>query len=316
MEQYVIGVDVGGTKTAYGVFDGAGQIVARRRCRSDDSLSPEAFFDGVAANVRELMEEAGISPGNLRGVGIGMPSFILFEEGRIVKTTNLTKIRDFPARAYLMEKLGGARVLLDNDSHTGALAEFRHGAGRGFQNIVYCPVSTGISSGIVIDGRLFRGRYGWSGESGHMIVTPGEGIECGCGNRGCLMSWCSGSMIVRHIRSWIAAGEPTVMAELAGGAEKITEVHIRQACGLGDAMALRALGQMAKFLGIWLYNLYVTLNINCFIFGGGLTGFGELLFGRVREVFDGYNHNDMPVYFKMAELEHDFGVIGAAELFY
>lgn len=81
-------------------------------------------------------------------------------------------------------------------------------------------------------------------------------------------------------------------------------------------MALRALGQMAKFLGIWLYNLYVTLNINCFIFGGGLTGFGELLFGRVREVFDGYNHNDMPVYFKMAELEHDFGVIGAAELFY
>lgn len=125
MEQYVIGVDVGGTKTAYGVFDGAGQIVARRRCRSDDSLSPEAFFDGVAANVRELMEEAGIAPGNLRGVGIGMPSFILFEEGRIVKTTNLTKIRDFPARAYLMEKLGGARVLLDNDSHTGALAEFR-----------------------------------------------------------------------------------------------------------------------------------------------------------------------------------------------
>ena len=184
------------------------------------------------------------------------------------------------ARAYLMEKLGGARVLLDNDSHTGALAEFRHGAGRGFQNIVYCPVSTGISSGIVIDGRLFRGRYGWSGESGHMIVTPGEGIECGCGNRGCLMSWCSGSMIVRHIRSWIAAGEPTVMAELAGGAEKITAVHLRQACGLGDAMALRALGQMAKFLGIWLYNLYVTLNINCFIFGGGLTGFGELLFGR------------------------------------
>lgn len=65
-----------------------------------------------------------------------------------------------------MEKLGGARVLLDNDSHTGALAEFRHGAGRGFQNIVYCPVSTGISSGIVIDGRLFRGRYGWSGRAG------------------------------------------------------------------------------------------------------------------------------------------------------
>lgn len=316
MEQYVIGVDVGGTKTAYGVFDGGGRIVARRRCPSDASLSPEAFFDGVAENVRELMGETGITAENLRGVGIGMPSFILFEEGRIVKTTNLTKIHDFPARAYLMDCLSGVRVLLDNDSHTGALAEYRHGAGRGFQNIVYCPVSTGISSGIIIDGKLFRGRYGWSGESGHMIVTPGEGIECGCGNRGCLMSWCSGSMIVRHIQSWIAAGETTAMTGLAGGSEKITALHIRQACELGDAMALRALEQMAKFLGIWLYNLYVTLNINCFIFGGGLTGFGDLLFGRVRKVFDDYNHNDMPVYFKMAELEHDFGVIGAAELFY
>lgn len=215
-----------------------------------------------------------------------------------------------------MEKLGGARVLLDNDSHTGALAEFRHGAGRGFQNIVYCPVSTGISSGIVIDGRLFRGRYGWSGESGHMIVTPGEGIECGCGNRGCLMSWCSGSMIVRHIRSWIAAGGTDRHGRAGGRGGKdhggAPPAGVR-AGGRDGAARARADGEV---LGIWLYNLYVTLNINCFIFGGGLTGFGELLFGRVREVFDGYNHNDMPVYFKLAELEHDFGVIGAAELFY
>lgn len=86
-----------------------------------------------------------------------------------------------------------------------------------------------------------------------MIVTPGEGIECGCGNRGCLMSWCSGSMIVRHIRSWIAAGEPTVMAELAGGAEKITACTSRQAVRAGGrdgAACARADGEVFGHLAL------------------------------------------------------------------
>lgn len=316
MEQYTIGVDVGGTKTAYGVFDGNRNLLARRFHRSDPELMPEQFFDGIAAEINGMMAEVGIGKEQLRGIGIGMPSFVLFEEGRIVKTANLTRIHDFPARAYLMEKLGGVRVILDNDSHTGALAEHHHGAGRGFENILYCPVSTGISSGIIINGKLFRGRYGWSGESGHMIVTPDDGIACGCGNKGCLMSWCSGSMIVKHIKLWIEQGEETVMAELAGGADKITTYHICEAYDLGDPMAVRAVEQMAKYMGIWTYNLYVTLNINCFIFGGGLLSMGDKLFKRVREVFDGYNHNDMPVYFKTAELGDNFGIIGAAELLF
>ncbi|WP_010258159.1 ROK family protein [Treponema primitia] len=324
MDLHTIGIDVGGTKAAYGLLNGQKEIIRRRSHPSDDTASPEEFFDTIVANIKDLMAAEGLKKEDIRGIGIGMPSFVLFEEGRIIKTTNLTKIHDFPARTYLMEKLGGIRVLIDNDSHTGAIAEHRQGAGRGFENMIYCPISTGISSGIIIDGKLFRGRYGWSGESGHMIVTPDDGVECGCGNRGCLMSWSSGSMIIKHIEKWIEQGEQSIMPQLAGGG-KITAFHLGSAYNAGDALAHRAYDQMVKYLGIWIYNLYVTLNINCFVFGGGLLKLSQQLMdgGKktailedMKEVFDGYNKNDMPVYFKEAELGNDFGIIGAAELLF
>ena len=314
MDGFTVGVDVGGTKTAYGLFDGRREPVAGRRYDSDSALEPEVFFDNIARTIIDLCGEYGVDPRRLRGVGVGMPSFILFDEGRIVKTVNLIKIKDFPARDYLRNKLGGVRVIIDNDSHANALAEHRRGAGRGFAHMLFCPVSTGISSGIIINNELFRGTYGWSGESGHMIVTPGAGIECGCGNRGCLMSWCSGAMIVKHVQNWIGGGQPTLMAGLTGGADRITTLHISEAYKRGDPMAVRAVEQMARYMAVWVYNLYVTLNINCFVFGGGLLGMEVNLMEQVREHFDAYNKNDMPVWFKTAELGEQSGVIGAAEL--
>lgn len=314
MSFYTMGIDVGGTKIAYGLFDEDKNLIKRIKMPSDKTQSREAFFDGICEEISGILEAEGIPKSRLQGIGVGMPSYILFEEGKIIRTSNLPNIRDFPARSYVMDKMGGVPVVIDNDANTGALAEFRRGAGRGFQHMLYCAVSTGISTGIIINGQLFRGSYGWAGESGHMIVVPGAGIECGCENKGCIMSYCSGSMIVKHVQQKIAEGSPTAMAELAGSADRITTVHILQAYDQGDALALWAVEQMALNLGVWLFNQYLLLNINCFVLGGGLLHFGDRLFKRVRDVFDAYNKNDLPVYFKTAELGEDFGMIGAAEL--
>lgn len=317
MSIYTIGVDVGGTKTAYGLFDQKKELIHKYKTSSNSELTAEEFFDEIISNINHIMADFKIQKNDLRGIGIGMPSFILYEEGRILRTANLTKIKDFPARNYLIKKLGGnIRVMLDNDAHTGALAEHRNGAGRGFKHMLYCPVSTGISSGIIINNELFRGRYGWAGETGHMIVTPGEGIECGCGNRGCLMSYCSGSMIIKHIKNKINSGEETIISALAGSVSSIDTSHINRAYEYNDPMAIWAVEQMAKYMGVWLFNLYTTLNINCFIFGGGLLKFEDKLFDRVQKNFASYNHDDLPVYFKNAELGDDFGIIGAAELLF
>ena len=313
MARYTVGVDVGGTKTAYGILNEERKIVKSLSHPSDTEASPETFFDTIAANTENLIAACQIKKEDVAGIGIGMPSFILYDEGRIVKTSNLVKIKDFPARSYLSEKTG-LPVALDNDARTAGLAEYRCGAGRGFPNMLFCPVSTGISSALIIGGKPFRGSYGWAGETGHMIATPGEGLECGCGNRGCYMSWCSGSMIVKHIRNWIVAGEKTIMTELSGGIDKIDSIILEAAYDKGDAMALRAFSQMVHWLGVWFYNLYVTYNVNCFVLGGGLIKMGEKLLGPVRETFNAYNHDERPVYFKTAECTDYCGVLGAAEL--
>lgn len=316
MKQYTIGIDVGGTKIAYGLFDGDKNLVDKHRVLSDAALSAEQFFDRIVGDIHMILERHELTLDSIGGIGIGVPSYVLFEEGKIIKTVNLPNIADFPAKAYLLEKLrSDMRIVIDNDGHTGALAEHRQGAGRGFRHMLYCPVSTGISSGIIINNELFRGSYGWSGESGHMIANADEGVMCGCRNKGCFMSYCSGSMIIKHILNKIEQGDMTIMVKLAGGKENITTEHIVQAYALEDEMAIWAVEQMAKYLGVWCYNLYVTLNINCFVFGGGLLKFGDTLFGRVRRVFDTYNQNDYPVYFKYAELD-DYGIIGALELLF
>jgi glucokinase len=335
MEKFTIGIDVGGTKTAYGVFDGQKGLVCRLSHKSDTECPPEEFFDGIAVNVQELMAACRLKNEDLAGVGLGMPSFILYDEGYIIKTSNLPKIKGFPARSRLSQKLGGIRVVLDNDARAAGMAEYRYGAGRGFDKMFFCPISTGISSSLFINGKPFRGSYGWAGESGHMIATPGAGLECGCGNRGCYMSWCSGSMIVQHIRNWINAGEKTIMTDLAGGAadpasppvysaearqgrgsppDTIDSIILEKAYDLGDPMAVKALNQMIHWLGVWFFNLYVSCNVNCFVMGGGLVKMGEKLLGPIRRAFDAYNHDERPVYFKTAECGENCGIIGAAEL--
>ena len=316
MGQYTIGIDVGGTKTAYGVFDGEKKLVQRLNHPSNADYSPEEFFGQIASNAKDLMAACRIQKEDILGIGLGMPSFIVYDEGYIVKTSNLTKIKNFPARSWLSQKLGGMPIILDNDGRAAGLAEQRHGAGIGFDKMFYCPLSTGISSALLIDGKPFRGTYGWAGETGHMIATPGEGLECGCGNRGCYMSWCSGSMIVKHIVNWIAAGEKTIMAELAGSADKIDSFILEKAYDQGDVMAAKALNQMTKWLGVWFFNLYVSFNVNCFVMGGGLVNMGEKFLGPIRRIFDELNHDEHPVFFKTAKCVEDCGVLGAAELVY
>ncbi|MDR1506656.1 MAG: ROK family protein [Treponema sp.] len=332
MKRFVIGIDVGGTKTACALVDENRVLYGGHSIPSNPELENERFFDVIVEEVKTLLAgqgfdasgrrpagtraangQARLEAAEIAGAGVGMPSFIYYDKGHIIKTSNLVKIRDFPARDYLSEKLR-LQVTLDNDARAAALAEYRHGAGKGFHNMLYCPVSSGISSAILIGGKLFRGSYGWAGETGHMIATPGEGVECGCGNRGCYMSWCSGLMIIKHIRQWIDSGEKTIMTELAGGKEKIDSIILEKAHDAGDRMAVKAFNQMTNWLGIWFYNLYVSLNINCFVLGGGLVKMGEKLLDPVRRTFDIYNHDDFPVYFKTAACGKNCGTLGAAEL--
>ena len=137
---------------------------------------------------------------DLEGVGLCMPSFIHFDEGKICLTSAMTNIQDFYMRDYMERKVWGCVWCWTTTATWPRLAEWRHGAGRGTKHMVYMASSTGIGSGLIINGALFRGSYGWAGESGHMIITPDEGVLCGCENQGCFMSHASGRYVPQYVR--------------------------------------------------------------------------------------------------------------------
>ena len=308
MSAYRIGVDVGGTKVAYGLFDENNCLIDRYQHSTPIDADGPALSDLLIESVRGILDRNALRKEEVQGAGICMPSYILYDEGYVYMTSSIVNVRDFAMKDYLVKRLD-LPVVLDNDSNAAALAEHRYGAGRGSKHMIYMSASTGIGSGLILNGQLFRGSYGWAGESGHMLITPDQGVECGCQNRGCFMSWASGRYIPQQIRR-LAGGRPTVM-DLGDGLDCVA---LHEACKAGDALALEALDQTAHYIAVCLFNIYQLLNVNLYVFGGGLTHFGSMLFDRVREAFDRYNHVPMPVEFRFAELRQDFGIIGAAEL--
>lgn len=319
MNTYYLGIDIGGTKTAYGLFDCDRQLMARGETPTDANADGESFFSGIAGEIRRWMAKAIAMDGQVAGIGIGITGFVDYDRGALSVTASLPRLNFFPVSDYLKSALNvDIPIRLDNDCHCGALAEYRRGAGRGHRHMLYCPVSTGISTGIIIDGKLFRGSNGASGESGHMLsgVEGPLRIPCSCGNEGCFNSLASGKAIVSHVRRWIEAGEVTVMTTLAESAEAITAREINAAYDMGDPLAIRAVEQMAHYLAIWIFDVYMLLNVDCIVFSGGLLNMGEKLFGRIRDEFEHYHTNGFPVSFHSTALGADSGLIGAVELLF
>ena len=228
----------------------------------------------------------------------------------------MINLNHFYARDTFQEYFPNSQILVDNDTNLAAIAEHRYGAGKNLKNFLYTALSTGIGSGFIINNDIFRGDYGGAGESGHMIINPEKGIQCGCENNGCFMSFASGSMIVKHIANELRNGRQSIIAEMVGGDfEKITAEHLNLAFTQGDPLAEQMLDQIGYYIGLYVYNMFMSLNFNTYIFGGGMVNFGEPLLERIQKSFDHFNHQkDQIIHLKKAELGNDFGIIGAVEL--
>ena len=208
MGKYIVGVDVGGTKTAYGLFDERLSLIEALREPSNRELTAQAFADNIIKTANALLKKHGIRHADLKGVGLCMPSFIDYNTQTVIFTPNLPLLRDFAVCDYMSCVLG-APVRLDNDSNAAALAEHRRGAGKGARNMLYCAIGTGLGLGIILDGKVFRGDNGWAGESGHMITCP----DCG----GDYDSYVAGGGIVKRLASRLRTGEKSMLRELCGG---------------------------------------------------------------------------------------------------
>lgn len=306
-----IGVDVGGTKVAAGVVDETGAILARTR-HDTPSSTPSDVEDVIASCVAELRQEHEVA-----AVGIGAAGFIDAERSRVLFAPNLSW-RDEPLRDAVASRTG-LPVVVENDANAAAWAEHRFGAGQGEAELVAVTVGTGIGGGIVLGGRLHRGRFGIGAEFGHMQVVPG-GRRCGCGLSGCWEQYCSGRALLREAREIadVRRGYGDRLRELGGGRpEGIEAREVTAAAQEGDPAALECFEEIGSWLGQGLADLAAVLDPGVFVIGGGVADAGELLLAPARRVFierlTGAGSRPQAEV-RLAALGNDAGMVGAADL--
>jgi glucokinase len=306
-----IGVDVGGTKVAAGVVDERGTIVEKLK-RATPAARPDQTANVIADVVIELMSRHQVT-----AVGIGAAGFVDETRSTVLFAPNLAW-RDEPVQKRVEERIG-MPVVVENDANAAAWAETKLGAARGQQHVLLITVGTGIGAGIVLDGRLYRGRWGSAGEPGHYRVVP-EGRLCGCGNRGCWEQYASGNALVAEARE-LARREPSGavrMLQLGDGTpDGILGPAVTQAAREGDVGALSCFDIVGDWLGHGLADLAAILDPGCFVIGGGVSDAGEMLLGPARATYKSSLTGRAYRQFadvRLAELGPDAGLIGAAHL--
>ncbi|MFI9272478.1 ROK family glucokinase [Kitasatospora sp. NPDC052896] len=306
-----IGVDVGGTKIAAGVVDENGEILARTRVPTP--ADPQWAVDAIAQAVRELKA----AHPDAAAVGVGAPGFVDRERSTVIFAPNIAWENE-PLRSRI-EELTGLGTVVENDANCAAWAEFRFGAAAEYTDMVLITVGTGIGGGIVLDGRLHRGRFGVAGEIGHLNMVP-DGLDCGCGGKGCWEQYGSGRALRRYGREKAAADQVAGkrMLELNDGvAETIRGIHITEAAEDGDPLALECYGELADWLGRGMADLAALFDPGVFVLGGGVSDSGRLLLDPVAKAFQKYLTGGMHrprAEVVLASMGSAAGIVGAADL--
>jgi glucokinase len=281
---FSIGVDVGGTKVAAGVVDAAGEIQTQSRKPMVANGAAAAGLASVTSAIDSLTAMNGNGTGKLLGIGICSPGPLDPASGVVINPPNLPCWRNFPIAAEVAN-IYNVPVRVDNDGNAAALAETLWGAGRGYKNVFYTCIGTGIGTGIVLDGQIYHGHTGAAAEGGHCSIDY-RGPRCACGKPGCIEVYASGPSIARRARAQLVAepGSKSAMLELAGGdVEAVTTSIVGQAYAAGDAIAKEILVETVELLTFWLSNIVDLLDPDVLIVGGGVATMLQPFFGEIRE---------------------------------
>ena len=309
---YVIGLDLGGTNSVFGIVDARGNIVATTAIKTQ--AYPD-FDDYVKASTEALMPIIDTVGGieKIKALGIGAPNGNYYN-GTIEYAANL-KWQGVVPIAKKFEEALGVPVIVTNDANAAAVGEFTYGVALGMKNFVTITLGTGVGSGIYINGQLVLGCDGLAGELGHLTVIP-NGRTCGCGRRGCLETYCSATGVARTAREYLDTREtPSILRDIP--AEDITSFEVYKAAVAGDELAKEIFEVTGSMLGEACANFALFCSPEAFIFMGGLTKAGDLLMKPLQKAYD---EHVLSVYKGKAKLlfsglkDSETAVLGASAL--
>jgi len=299
MSEYSIGVDLGGTNLRAAAIDVQGKMLDKIAGSTELQAGRDAVIDDMVKSIEAL--RARLGEHNLRGVGIGLPGFILMDKGIIIGSNNMPEFENYPVRDEIEKRLG-AKVILENDANAAALGEKWMGAGREVEDLVLLTLGTGIGGGIIVNGRVLHGHLGMAGELGHLTVVP-NGNPCGCGNRGCVEKHASATAIV-------------AMARLIGLGHDLTSEDVYKLAVEGNDRAKTVFRSMGESLGVALANLINIFNFPLYLLSGGpLPAWDYFAPAMLEEVARrSFTYRHAPTRIERATLGNEAGLYGAAYL--
>ena len=311
----VVGVDLGGTKILAAVVSASNEILGRAKRSTPAQEGGDAILKTMVEAADEALASAGLSRSQVAAAGVGSPGPLDVETGTIPFSANMN-VKNFTLGPSLSAALG-LPVLLQNDVRVGGYAEFRLGAGRGYDDLIAAFVGTGIGGCVVLRGKVVTGATGNAGEIGHLIVKAG-GPKCGCGAKGCMEALASRTAITRRVVKAIHKGMPTVLGDkIARKSGRLKSGDLAEAVAMGDHVAGKEVRRAAHFLGLGLGGLVNVFGPQIVIVGGGVAeALGEPYVELVRasaraQILADPDHT---IKIERAALGDDAGILGAALL--
>lgn len=312
---YVLGIDIGGTNTVFGIVDARGQVIASDSIKTRKHAKFDDYVEELHEGVERLLEKNDAKD-KIQGVGIGAPNANYYT-GEIINPPNLPwEGPIIPLAEKVSKAFGGIPVAVTNDANAAALGEMTYGAARGMKDFIMITLGTGVGSGIVVNGQLVYGHDGFAGELGHLIVKRNNGRMCGCGRTGCLEAYCSATGVARTAREFLEVRtEPSTLRNLQ--IEDITSKDVYDAAVAGDKMAKDIFNYTGTILGEAFADMVSFTSPQAIILFGGLAKSGDLLMKPLQEAFD---KSVMPIFkgktqILLSELkESDAAVLGASAL--
>jgi glucokinase len=310
----VVGVDIGGTKVAAGLVNGEGEILARNRTPMLTTGAPSNGLTAVSTAIRGLFTDAS-SQNQISAIGICAPGPLNPTTGVIINPPNLPIWHNYPL-AEEMHRAYKVPIRVDNDANAAALAEAKWGAGRGYRNIFYATVGTGIGTGIILDGRIFHGKTGAAAEGGHLGIDY-NGPLCNCGKHGCIETLAAGPAIARRARHKLEQNPKSVLWEMAGGdIQAVSSEMVGRAHALNDPVAKEVMRETLDLLAYWLGSIIDLLEPDAIVIGGGVSSLLAPFLDEIRERWRGACINPRPldITLLLAHYGEGAGIAGAAAL--
>ena len=291
MKPYVIGLDLGGTNSVFGIVDSQGEIKATAAIKTGGFATAEDYVAACMQALQPIIDEVG-GIETINAMGIGAPNGNYYN-GTIEYAPNIAWAHEgIVPLAEMFSKALGVPVALTNDANAAAIGEMTYGVARGMKNFIVLTLGTGVGSGIVVNGQLLYGSNGFAGELGHVIMQRENGRLCGCGRKGCLETYCSATGVARTARELLTTSDrPSLLREIE--LDKITSLDVSIAASKGDEMAQEIYRFTGRMLGEACADFAAFSAPEAFIFFGGMTKAGDLIMNPIKE---SYKEHVFPLY--------------------